>query len=255
MVHQHHPALTSPLARALAGAPGILALLVACTASKGEAPTPVVASPAAPAGPLTCPEEMVLIDAYCIDRFEAGLEGRSPFVAMKRDERPPRAVCKKDVVPQGYISKDEASIACSLAGKRLCRAAEWVKACKGPQGTKWPYGNERRPKVCNDSGVQCIARMPESRRAMTWDNMNDPRLNQMSDTVMKTGSLSECVSGYGVFDMVGNLHEWVEEGSFHGGYYLDVVIMGDGCEYKTTAHESWYHDYSTGFRCCADAKR
>jgi hypothetical protein len=31
-------------------------------------------------------------------------------------------------------------------------------------------------------------------------------------------------------------------------------MNGDGCSYKTVAHDADYHDYSTGFRCCADAK-
>jgi sulfatase modifying factor 1 len=55
--------------------------------------------------------------------------------------------------------------------------------------------------------------------------------------------------------MVGNLHEWTNDpnGTFQGGYYLDTHQNGDGCGYRTTAHEFTYHDYSTGFRCCADA--
>ena len=56
--------------------------------------------------------------------------------------------------------------------------------------------------------------------------------------------------------MVGNLHEWVADpsGTFYGGYYQDVSSKGhgEGCGYLTTAHEARYHDYSTGFRCCAD---
>ena len=54
--------------------------------------------------------------------------------------------------------------------------------------------------------------------------------------------------------MVGNLHEWVDDpdGTFQGGYYLDTHQHGDGCNYRTPAHDIYYHDYSTGFRCCAD---
>jgi hypothetical protein len=58
--------------------------------------------------------------------------------------------------------------------------------------------------------------------------------------------------------MMGNLHEWVKgdesqvHGTFAGGYFLDTSINGNGCEYRTTAHAHDYHDYSTGFRCCAD---
>ena len=60
-------------------------------------------------------------------------------------------------------------------------------------------------------------------------------------------------SGFDVYDMVGNLHEWTaaKTGTFRGGYYLDTHKNGDGCSYRTVAHEFTYHDYSTGFRCCA----
>jgi hypothetical protein len=44
--------------------------------------------------------------------------------------------------------------------------------------------------------------------------------------------------------------ERVQSGTFRGGYYLDTHINGQGCEYKTGAHNARYHDYSTGFRCC-----
>jgi formylglycine-generating enzyme required for sulfatase activity len=60
--------------------------------------------------------------------------------------------------------------------------------------------------------------------------------------------------------MVGNIHEWVATdprqyyGKFAGGYYLDTTRNGPGCLYKTRAHGHDYHDYSTGFRCCADAR-
>ena len=84
--------------------------------------------------------------------------------------------------------------------------------------------------------------------------MNDPRLNQLDATLAPTGTHDECTNPYGVFDMVGNLHEWTNDpnGTFQGGYYLDTHRNGDGCSYRTVAHEFSYHDYSTGFRCCAD---
>ena len=74
----------------------------------------------------------------------------------------------------------------------------------------------------------------------------------------KTGEHIGCVNGWGVYDMVGNIHEWVAtdaslpNGTFAGGYYLDTTQNGQGCEYRTTAHAPAYYDYSTGFRCCAD---
>ncbi len=89
-----------------------------------------------------------------------------------------------------------------------------------------------------------------------WDSdrMNAPELNQVEGTLARAGEHVACTNEYGVYDMVGNLHEWVADpdGTFQGGYYLDTRINGEGCTYRTTAHAAWYHDYSTGFRCCAD---
>ena len=43
-------------------------------------------------------------------------------------------------------------------------------------------------------------------------------------TLLRTGSLSERASDDGVFDMMGNLHEWTDNsnGVFRGGYYMDT---------------------------------
>ena len=60
-------------------------------------------------------------------------------------------------------------------------------------------------------------------------------------------------SADGLFDLMGNLHEWTADpaGTFRGGFYVDTVINGNGCLYRTTAHDVAHWDYSTGFRCCA----
>jgi formylglycine-generating enzyme required for sulfatase activity len=84
--------------------------------------------------------------------------------------------------------------------------------------------------------------------------MNDPGINQQPSTVAKGGAFSTCVTADGLYDLHGNLHEWVADpsGIFRGGFYADGSTNGPGCLYKTTAHAPGYHDYSTGFRCCAD---
>ena len=189
----------------------------------------------------------------------------SPYKPVGDDEVV-RAVSSKGRIPQGHISQEQAAAACRLAGKRLCTDQEWITACKGKKPTTWPYGDERVPGRCNDdgrSGMNLLfgggAEAPQS--AYTQSNMNDERLNRVDGSLASGGSRSRCKSSYGAFDMVGNLHEWTAAGggTFRGGYYLDVTINGDGCDYKTTAHSTRYFDYSTGFRCCwspgDDAKR
>ena len=225
-----------------------------------------------------CPADMASVDdLYCVDRYEASLleilpngEERqwSPFLPVDDGKEGhgahanivTRAVSEPGVVPQAYISEMQAKEACTRSGKRLCRAAEWRRACMGPTKSTYGYGNSDEPKRCNDHGRSPIGTLfglsgESSARALwTWPKMNDPQLNQLPGTLAKTGSFEDCVNGYGIHDRVGNLHEWVDdpEGTFLGGYYQDTHQNGDGCQYRTMAHAAWYHDYSTGFRCCAD---
>jgi sulfatase modifying factor 1 len=213
-----------------------------------------------------CPPDMASIDdKFCVDKYEASLvelmsdgsERAWPYY-QPVEGHSVRAVSEKGVFPQGYISEKQAIEACGRSGKRLCKPVEWKTACKGPEPKKFGYSNERTPGTCNDNGKSPVGTFFPAAvadgKAWTWDKMNDERLNQMAGGLAETGSHEGCTNGYGVYDMVGNLHEWVLDsaGTFQGGYYLDVTQNGDGCGYRTDAHEAWYHDYSTGFRCCAD---
>ena len=220
-----------------------------------------------------CPPDMASIDdRYCIDRYEASLveilpngdeRPWSPYEALDRHVtggRLPfvRAVSVEGSVPQAYISEVQAQAACLRSGKRLCKAAEWKRACMGPAKTKYPYGNANEPGRCNDHGrspMAVVFGLGGGTNPRLWTpHMNDPKLDRLAGTVAKTGSHAGCTNDYGVYDMVGNVHEWVDDpdGTFLGGFYLDTHQLGDGCNYRTPGHDVYYHDYSTGFRCCAD---
>lgn len=200
-----------------------------------------------------CPRGMALVDGFCIDRWEAALADASPF----SEPTSGTAVTAPGVVPQGYISADVAAAACAAAGKRLCTSDEWVRACRGPRDTTYPYGDAYRAGACNE-GRTTHPVVELFGNAADWSatQMNDPRLNQLPNSLDATGTNPACLSGEGVYDLHGNLHEWVADadGTFRGGFYVDAVINGEGCTYRTTAHGRSYHDYSTGFRCCADAR-
>lgn len=213
-----------------------------------------------------CPAEMANIDdRFCIDRWEASLvemmpDGHEvpwPAFDLPDDSRQLRAVSVAGVYPQAYISGAQAARACAASGKRLCAPVEWRTACMGPDHTTYGYGASVDRGRCNDSGYSPMLRLypqvARSWRLVGMTEMNDPRLNQLENTLAPTGSHDGCTNDYGVFDMVGNLHEWTNDpnGTFQGGYYLDTHKNGDGCSYRTVAHEFTYHDYSTGFRCCA----
>jgi sulfatase modifying factor 1 len=225
---------------------------------------------AAPARALCKPGMVDIEGRFCIDRYEAELvevrpDGEAPwspyYVPLASSTY--RAVNGRDKIPQAYISGAQAQAACQNAGKRLCASNEWLKACQGPTNTIFPYGKTYKPQACNEHGRDPKHAGPLQRLAkgpVVYDmtTMNDPRLDQLPDTVAPSGSYQDCASPYGVYDLVGNLHEWIADktakgtGVFKGGYFNDADLNGPGCTYATTAHEFAYHDYSTGFRCCSD---
>ena len=205
-----------------------------------------------------CPRGMARVASFCIDRYEASLvrADGSPWSPYRNPEHTPvRAVSVRWAVPQGYIDGEQAAEACLHAGKRLCTDAEWLRACQGPGESLYPYGDEREPGVCNDHrGIHPAAEYFGTGEAWIFSRIDNACLNQLPESLDPAGARSECVTAEGVFDMMGNLHEWTADphGTFRGGFYVDTEKNGPGCLYATTAHDSRHWDYSTGFRCCAD---
>jgi hypothetical protein len=242
------------------------------TASLNPAPnktsSTIVTPTAKLIAPKGCPAGMAAIPTesggFCIDKYEASVvevlasgktKAHAPYTPVTSLKV--KAIVQKGVAPQGYISAIEAKAACENASKRLCTPDEWMRACQGKSPTKYPYGDDEVKGRCNGDGtrlhpiVELYGAGPDA--FGDPNKMNDPRINQLPDTVSKTGAHQKCKNSYGVYDMVGNLHEWTSDATgsqFKGGYYMDTHKNGDGCFYKTTAHGPSYHDYSTGFRCC-----
>lgn len=249
-----------------------LALVTGCSVlGNGQPPGPQLAAaiPVRPEGAV-CFADQVKIERFCIDPYEAYVVE----LDERGDERPHspyatvegirvRAKVAANVVPQAYISQVQASAACENAGKRLCTAEEFVRACRGPDPAPfYPYGGRQHQKgVCNEGKGSFVGLVfGHDVQKWTYANFNDPQLNQLENGLAKTGAYDKCVSPERIFDMVGNLHEWVDEpagprdrGHFRGGSYGDAELNGPGCLYVTSAHERTYHDHSTGFRCCASA--
>lgn len=223
--------------------------------------------------PPACPEQMVWIAlpasgrGICIDRYEAGVESIRPDGSSEPwpfdravDGQTVRAIVRPGQKPQAYISGTQAQAACKQAGKRLCTQVEWLAACQGPDGFTYPYGNTYKKGACNEGRAtnpvnDCFG---PGGAVFTSKNMNDPCCVNQPNTVALAGSFADCKSSAGVFDLHGNLHEWIDattpsgNGVFRGGFFVDAKINGAGCLYRTVAHAKGYHDYSTGFRCCAD---
>lgn len=209
-----------------------------------------------------CPSGMARVDTFCIDRYEASLvlvDASGPIGSFSPFHNPGTArvmaVSIEGAVPQGYIDGTRAAAACAEAGKRLCTDTEWLRACQGATGLTYPYGATRLDGACNDArAVHPAYERFGTMEAWVFSRLGDACINQLPDSLAVTGSHPACVTGEGLFDLMGNLHEWTADpaGTFRGGYYVDTVRNGEGCLYRTTAHDVSHWDYSTGFRCCAD---
>ncbi len=168
---------------------------------------------------------------FCIDKYE---------YPNKQGEKP--------VVMKTW---SEAQDVCRAAGKRLCGDSEWTLACEGSRRVPYPYGRKRDARACNID--KTLPHVNEKAIA-------DPKRSAAEVARLwqgePSGARPKCVSPYGVFDMTGNVDEWVvnESGKPHksgskGGYWGPVRAR---CRPMTTAHGESFPFYQTGFRCCAD---
>ncbi|MDY0061870.1 MAG: SUMF1/EgtB/PvdO family nonheme iron enzyme [Myxococcota bacterium] len=223
------PAVAPPVVSPAAAAPPVV--LAAAPAPPPSLPAPVPA--AAPDKPTKCPGGMVKIQkgkfvagAKEGDR-DRGFEGTARAVETRAYcidvyEYPNRAGAQ----PMAGVDLAAARRLCAAQDKRLCDAAEWEKACKGPKGAAYPYGATFDPDVC-----------------VTEDRKEEGR------AVSPAGSFKKCRSGYGVYDMSGNLAEWTEGGTMHGG-----SAQKPDYSVRCTSKARKSADAFTGFRCCRDAQ-
>ena len=149
--------------------------------------------------------------AACIDRFEASRGDGD------------RAQSTRGSAPFGDVTPAAAASACAAAGKRLCADAEWRSACRGTCGRAFPYGDAYDPRACGGmDGADGRA-------------------------ILSTGSLTGCEGGVpGVFDLSGNVAEWLASGALAGGSTADGP-EGLGCDARSAAPTP---GAPTGFRCC-----
>ncbi len=183
-----------------------------------------------------------------------------PFVpAWQRGVTPsPVAVVRRGARPNGYVQGLVAEAACASAGKRLCTRDEFRTACRGEDDTAFPYGATYVDGACN-------VHRDDHPAALLHDNASmghlDPRLDRTVGAdgalLRVSGATVACRSRWGadaVYDLVGNLDEWIDDakGAFAGGFFARATR--NGCDSVITAHPKVYLDYSTGVRCCSDAR-
>ena len=135
-----------------------------------------------------CPTGMSDIGAFCIDTYEASLvdSSNAPFDPNNCDvkgacsDQPVRAHSGINTTPATNVTWFMAATACAKANKRLPTNQEWQIAALGTPDTL-DNGDDGSTTCATESGVGV------------------------------TGSRSQCVSNWGVYDMIGNVAEWTAD--------------------------------------------
>ncbi len=215
------------------------------------------------AGPQEQPQRRIFLDAFDIDRYEASNVEYLRYVLATGAEWP--WYWREDPFPEPRASHPvigvswlEAEAYCQWAGKRLPTEAEWEKASRGVDGRIFPWGSQSPGWIranIGHAGSKRGVRYPPLANVNRYD----------------TG-----VSPYGVYQMAGNVAEWVADW-FDPGYYRhgssanpqgpdrgqDKVFRGGSWNEDPEVARSAgrgarppdYRSYLVGFRCVRDAPR
>lgn len=204
------------------------------------------------------PAREVTLKSYYIDIHEVSNERYERFIQATGHRKQDVMVFFDDLSqlmgpkqPAVGISWFDASAYCAWAGGRLPTEAEWERAARGEDQRQWPWGNQFREGYANLRG-------------------NEDGYQYTSPV----GTYEAGRSPYGLYDMAGNLSEWVADWYNEFFYREGQVTLPRGPDHgkakvnrggswndpphnlrtgKRTATSPVRSDSIFGFRCAADA--
>jgi formylglycine-generating enzyme required for sulfatase activity len=204
------------------------------------------------------PAHEVRLSSYLLDQFEVSNEQYRACVE--------NGACTQTSFPNSFtvsgyrdellyndypivgVTWDQAFFYCNWAGKRLPTEAEWEYAARGPENLQWPWGNSFDPSLSAASAAD----------------------------VRPVDSYPKGVSPFGIYNMAGNVAEWVVDVYDGNNFYANSPVenpvnMADGLDrvfrggsfdnvdgsaylaYRRYAQLRTFTDVDIGFRCAADA--
>ena len=194
----------------MAGAPGDKDAKEFATGNKQSQERPASAQPqegsmvVVPAGEFTMgsptgdsdeqPAHRVYVDTFSMDKYEVSVGQYAAFLQATGVNAPSSWEMMNQPAhqkrPVANVDWEDAAAYCKWAGKRLPTEAEWEKAARGTDGRLYPWGNEAPTPLRANYGKT------------EWNNHG---------ALAPVGTLEEGKSPYGIYDMAGNVREWVSD--------------------------------------------
>lgn len=217
------------------------------------------------------PPHTVYLDSFWIDKYEVTNSQYSSCVEAGACDPPyqPGSETRQRYYndpqyadyPVIWVNLYMAQDYCEWVGRRVPNEAEWEKAARGPDGNKYPWGNDfvTNP-LSNELANFCDINCPRTISNPGWDD-------GYADT-SPVGSYPAGASPYGVMDMAGNVWEWTttavslypydpddgredlttqDERIWRGGTWSNGIWY-----LRTTVRHyspAWYWFVNLGFRC------
>jgi len=185
------------------------------------------------------PEHKVFLDSFYIDKYEVSTKDFSEFLNIKNNVKgyyldnkfgtliyngvfKPRSGLDK--FPINNVTWQAANEYCKWKDKRLPSEAEWEKAARGKNGNAYPWGNQ--------PPSQKLARYDQ-----TWTN------DKKHQVLVPVDSFDKGKSPYGIYNMAGNVKEWVDDW-YDREYYKEIDEYANpkgpiGGEFKVVRGGSW----------------
>ena len=149
--------------------------------------------------PLERPAHEVCVSSFTMDKYEVT---QKDFQA-KMDGNP--SLFPGANLPADSVTWMEATKYCQKSGKRLPTEAEWEYAARGDTTSKFYWGEQIESGKANFCDRECAL------------NVRFPEISDGFKNTAPIGSFSP--NSFGLYDMAGNVSEWVFD-SYYEGYYI-----------------------------------